>query len=275
MKTKILAIALASILLSLPAWATKPAPQPDPGNTSSSNSSSSSNSNSSASAGAVGVGVGIGVGGQGGEGGMAISGGGLGIGEGGTGIGGSGHGGSAQGGQGGDAASYNALANDINYASSMRSISLANPVWTLIPQAGGKCTVSNSSAESLVFGVWSGSRSRQATDAECAMMQMSNNYRQSCQFKTAAMIDKTLFERFNSDMSGDFLLADTSNLTPVQCADLLKPRLIMDTRIQQAPVSVAPSNVDVHVECAQPVRQVSAPVRRPVAKKPARACPKE
>lgn len=116
----------------------------------------------------------------------------------------------------------------------MKSFTFANPVWTMVPAAGDKCTLTQSSAESVLLGVWSGSRTKQVTGEVCAMMAMSNAYRQACRFSVAGMIDKTVFEKLNPGANGDFFLEGAQDLTLGQCADLIRPRLILDARMLNA-----------------------------------------
>jgi hypothetical protein len=190
---------------------------------------------------------------------------GLGIGQGGAAgahAAGVGQGGSASGGHSAsDASSYNALSTSINDNAKMYSLAFAPPVWTLVPQANGKCTVSESGAHQVLFGAWAKSGSKQFTDRDCAMAEMSNAYRQACRFRTAANIDKYLFEKFTEGAPGDFFLDGAVDLTPVQCADLMRPRLVLDGRMSQPAPAAAP-RVDqfVNVTCPAPV--ASAPAKR-------------
>jgi hypothetical protein len=203
-------------------------PEPAPGNT------QHQMQNQTAVGVGVGTGIGVGVGGAGGSGtghgGAAQAAGGS-SGAYGNGVG---QGGSASGGtSASDASSYNALSTAINDNAKMYSLAFAPPVWTLVPQANGKCTVSESGAHQVLFGAWAKSGSKQFTDRDCAMAEMSNAYRQACRFKTAAHIDKYLFERFTEGAPGDFFLDGAVDLTPVQCADLMRPRLVLDARLPQ------------------------------------------
>lgn len=173
----------------------------------------------------IGVGVGIGTGGSGGEGGRGGDGGNAASdasanATGGNATGGNAYGGSARGGQGGAAKSYSALSNDID--ASTRSISFATPAWTVIPSAAG-CVVSSSRAWSAVFGFASYSGSKQASDAVCVMVGMAAAAQNACQYKTAAIVNRRVFESLNPGESGEFFeqLAQ-ADLSPVDCALLVK-----------------------------------------------------
>lgn len=210
---------------------------------------------------AVGVGVGIGTGvGHGGAGGTGI------------GVGGDGQGGSAQGGQGGSASSYGALSNDIDFNNKMRAISFAAPAWTVIPSAAG-CIVSGSTAWSAVFGLASYSGSKQMSDSICTMVNMAAAAQSACQYKTAAIINRRVFETMNPEMSGDFFeLNAPDNLSPVACAELVRPRLIVDGRMPVVQPAQADNTV-VSVTCATPQQPARRPASAPVRKaRPARVC---
>lgn len=183
------------------------------------NLNTNSNNNLNTSTG-IGVGVGVGTGGAGGEGGRGGRGGDAASDASANAAGGNATGGNAQGGQGGSAKSYSALSNDID--ASTRSISFAAPAWTVIPTAAG-CVVSSSRAWSAVFGFASYSGSQQASDAVCVMVGMAAAAQNACQYKTAAIVNRRVFESLNPGESGEFFeqLAQ-ADLSPVDCALLVK-----------------------------------------------------
>lgn len=211
---------LIASLLATPAWAVKGGE----GNNTDCNGVGNSNSPCAPSGGsssvgdikndntntAVGVGVGIGTGGN-----AASSA---------VGQGGSAAGGNATGGAGGSATggtSYSALSNDIGYNNSMRSITFAAPAWTVVPTAAG-CVVSTSTAWSAVFGLASYSGSKQASDAVCTMVNMAAAAQNACQYRTAATINRRVFETLTG-ASGEFFEKNApQDLGPVDCALLVR-----------------------------------------------------
>lgn len=206
---------------------------------------------------ATGVGIGVGVGGS-------SSANGIGHAEGGSATGGS----SSATATAAPSNSYSALSNDIDYNSKMRHISLAPPVWTVIPQASG-CIVSGSTAWSAVLGLASYSGSKQVSDGVCTMVNMASAAQSACQYKTAAIINRRVFETLNPDVSGEFFeLNAPANLTPTECAELIRPRLIVDTRMSQPEPRQDVFN-NLSVQCAQPAQRPSGVARK---SKPAKVC---
>lgn len=160
--------------------------------------------------------------------------------------------------------SYSATGDVLNNIGGSKIFSFAAPAWTKVPSAVD-CTHSDAMAWSATVASYS--RTKQFTGAVCAMLDMADKADNSCQYGTAALLRREAMQRLVDDMTPEALQAvfpDRPNLSPVACADLLRPRLIMDARPIQ-PSNGGDINIEVGVknQCPTP----AAPAPRQVARK--------
>jgi hypothetical protein len=148
------------------------------------------------------------------------------------------------------AESYNAL----NISDHSKFITFGAPAWTNVPSAHN-CTHSDAMAWSATLASYS--RTKQYTGPVCAMLQLADKAEASCQYQTANLLKREAMAQMNPGMEDDVLniiFPARVNLTPIECSELLRPRLILDGRVSApAPVAAAPAapvSVDVDVQCA-------------------------
>ena len=128
------------------------------------------------------------------------------------------------------------------------SLSLPQPVWTMVPQAFG-CVVSKSQAVSVGWNLISTSKTEQVSDAVCTTIRMAEAATLHCQYATAAHLNKRAYEQMYAGSDGAFFLAgEPKNLTLAECEAIKRPVL------RVAPTMVAPVVAPAPVACVAPKR---------------------
>ena len=128
------------------------------------------------------------------------------------------------------------------------SLSLPQPVWTMVPQAFG-CVVSKSQAVSVGWNLISTSKTEQVSEAVCTTIRMSEAATLHCQYATAAHLNKRAYEQMYAGSDGAFFLAgEPKNLTLAECEAIKRPVL------RVAPTMVAPVVAPAPVACVAPKR---------------------
>ena len=128
------------------------------------------------------------------------------------------------------------------------SLSLPQPVWTMVPQAFG-CVVSKSQAVSVGWNLISTSKTEQVSEAVCTTIRMAEAATLHCQYATAAHLNKRAYEQMYAGSDGTFFLAgEPKNLTLAECEAIKRPVL------RVAPTMVAPVVAPAPVACVAPKR---------------------
>jgi hypothetical protein len=152
--------------------------------------------------------------------------------------------------------SYAASGDVLNNIGGSKMFAFAAPAWTKVPSAVD-CTHSDAMAWSATIASYS--RTKQFTGAVCAMLDMADKADNSCQYGTAALLRREAMVRLVDDLTPEALQAvfpERPNLTPMACADLLRPRLIMDARPIQSPSVTSISVTAPQQECPKPQTRI-------------------
>lgn len=128
--------------------------------------------------------------------------------------------------------SYSALAADIDYHSSMRSLTLPSSAIGAVVASATGCVGNYVQQRQLGFNAVAWLDAGPRTDAACQMGALATQLRAACQFKSAALVEARQMALLVPGQDWQFLVAEApENLSPQACAALIKPRLVLDGRL--------------------------------------------
>lgn len=176
------------------------------------------------------------------------------------------------------------VTNDINYNSKMRSIGLglaAQSLAGMVPQAVG-CLGTNFWRKRYFWDGYENTGSQPMTGEVCQLAITVENLANRCRYKTAAKAEVRMLAALQNlspeeaNAKWGFLVDDAfDNLTPEECAALLRPRLTM-TGNMAPPVQPAPAaqlspvrDMNLSVQC-NPSKPEVRTIYRDLSKKPAK-----
>lgn len=131
----------------------------------------------------------------------------------------------------GPVTSYSALASDINYHSSMRSLTLPSNALGAVVSTPAGCVGNKLEHNSHLWNGFTNTQAKPVTEAICQFGVSVANMKAACQYKTAARMEQRMYELMDPGQSYAHLVSDApENMSPVDCAALLRPRLVLDGR---------------------------------------------
>lgn len=156
-----------------------------------------------------------------------------------------------------DANSYGAGGNVLSKNNSLL-LNFPQPVWTVIPEAKGKCIVSFSEADSYAWSFYSTAESGQKSDAVCVLEAMFVSAMNNCHFLSAELIRNRNLGIITPGLPELPLTPGVRNLTHEECDAFRRPRLQPSYNIvtyKEAPPAPAP----IVAPAPAPVQKKAAP----------------